>query len=67
MVFKRVLSPLATFCFLWTTNRFNISTTVTDGNWEPGRPLWYWIKFRQEFFDDNAIQRNAAGRAASVK
>jgi len=45
MVFRRVY-----IFFLWTTNRFKISTTVTDGNWEPGRPLCgIGSRFRQEF------------------
>jgi lipid-binding SYLF domain-containing protein len=48
--FQAGFSPLVTSCFLWTTHRFNISTTVTVGSWEPGQPLSSWTKALARIF-----------------
>jgi hypothetical protein len=50
LAFRPGFSPLDTSCFLWTTHRFNISTTVTAGNWEPGQPLLSWTKASARIF-----------------
>ena len=50
MAFRPGSSPLATFCFLWTTTRFNISTTATAGNSELGRLLSSWTKASARIF-----------------